>query len=219
MIQPFFCCVRVFDAMKAAGALALLSVAGCASAPPTELLTLPTLPAPASAAVHWATAPTATTSATVLVVRRVGLPEYMDVNAVRYRSADATLAEWPRTAWAERPAVAITRELAARLRHALPGWTVCEGSCPGGLTGWVLQAEWSPLDYLRASQTLNAELRYSLAPPASAGAAVVSGAPAQMAVRRWAQPVAPDTPSGHAQAIAAALDDAAGAIVARLTPR
>jgi len=48
---------------------------------------------------------------------------------------------------------------------------------------------------------------------------VVSGAQAQMAVRRWAQPVAPDTPSGHAQAIAAALDDAAGAIVARLTPR
>lgn len=180
----------------------------CASRRPTVFVTLPSsVVAPPSAATN--SVATAPTTAPVLVVRRVGLPEYLDVNAVRYRADASTLAEWPDTAWAERPAVALTRELAARLRVALPGWTVCDATCPGGQSGWVVQAEWAPLDYLRAQHTLQAELRFTVLPPGA-------GATPRSATQRLALPVSPDSASGQVQALATVVDDAAQAIAARL---
>ena len=189
-----------------AASLAAALLPGCASAPPTVFLALPTgegaasVAAPASAAVAE--------PARVLIVRRVGVPEYLDVSAVRYRTEASLLAEWPNTAWAERPAVALTRELVARLRVALPGWTVCDGTCPGGQGGWVVQAEWAPLDYLRAQHTLNAALRYTVAAPLGAVSRGVGGA------QQWSLPVSPDSPAGQASALAAVVDAAARAIAA-----
>lgn len=196
--------------LVAVGLLALLTA--CASRQPIAFVTLPSSAVPAAAAAASAAAlvpAPAVDAAHVLVVRRVGLPEYLDVNAVRYRADDSTLAEWPNTAWAERPAVALTRELAARLRVALPGWTVCDGTCPGGRSGWVVQVEWAPLDYLRARHALQAELRFTLTPP---GAGVAPRA----ATQRVSLPVSPDTATGQVQALAAVVDDAAHAIAASL---
>lgn len=182
-----------------AASLAAVLLSGCGSAPPTVFLALPT----SEAAVAVAPAVSAAaTAAPVLIVRRVAVPEYLDVSAVRYRADASTLAEWPNTAWAERPAVALTRELVTRLRVALPGWTVCDSTCPGGQSGAVLQAEWAPLDYLRAQHTLSAELRYTVAGRAG--------------TLRLNQPVSPDTAAGQASAMAAAADAAAQAIAASL---
>ncbi|WP_374595172.1 membrane integrity-associated transporter subunit PqiC [Aquabacterium sp.] len=188
--------------------LALAVLSGCASAPPTTFLALPTAdmasPAAAPASAASAVSP-------VLIVRRVGVPEYLDVSAVRYRADASTLAEWPSTAWAERPAVALTRELVARLRLALPGWTVCDGTCPSGQGGRVVQAEWAPLDYLRAQGTLSAELRYSITNPT---AGVDQSAALRTGSQRWSLPVSPDSAAGQARAIASVVDAAAQAIAA-----
>ncbi len=182
-------------------------LAACSSTPPPTFITLPASEAPLAAS------PAASAgegiAGPVLVVRRVGVPEYLDVSAVRYRAEDSTLGEWPNTAWAERPAVALTRELVARLRVALPGWTVCDGACPAGLSGWVVQADWAPLDYLRESKQLRAELRYTLS------TADASTAP-RAAVKRLSLPVSPDSASGQARALAAVVDDAARTIAAGL---
>lgn len=190
---------RLACAMALAGLLA-----ACSSAPPPRFITLPASEAPLAASPA---ASAGGIAGPVLVVRRVGVPEYLDVSAVRFRAEDSTLGEWPNTTWAERPAVALTRELVARLRVALPGWTVCDGACPGGLSGWVLQAEWGPLDYQRDSKQLRAELRYTVT------TADASTAP-RSAVKRLSLPVSPDSASGQARALAAVVDDAARTIAA-----
>lgn len=183
----------------------LLSLlAACSSAPPPQFITLPISETPLSASP---VASAASSTGPVLVVRRVGVPEYLDVSAVRFRAEDSALGEWPNTTWAERPAVALTRELVARLRAALPGWTVCDGSCPGGLSGWVLQAEWGPLDYQRDSKQLRAELRYTVT-------AADASTAARSAVKRLSLPVSPDSATGQARALAAVVNDAAHTIAA-----
>lgn len=197
----------VHVAIKATASALLLGAAllGCSSAPPPTFITLPAsevplAASPAASAAEGIAGP-------VLVVRRVGVPEYLDVSAVRYRAEDSTLGEWPNTVWAERPAVALTRELVARLRVALPGWTVCDGACPAGLSGWVVQAEWAPLDYLRDTKQLRAELRYTVS------TADASTAP-RAAIKRLSLPVSPDSATGQARALAAVVDDAARTIAA-----
>jgi uncharacterized lipoprotein YmbA len=196
-----------------AAVLSAALLSACTSTPPTVFLALPASEAVAPAASAASASSTASAAvAPVLIVRRVGVPEYLDVSAVRYRADASTLAEWPYTAWAERPAVALTRELVARLRVALPGWTVCDGSCPGGLGGRVLQAEWAPLDYLRAQHTLSAELRYTVSGAASGD----QPAAARTGALRFNQPVSPDTAAGQAGALAAVVDAAAQAIAARV---
>lgn len=197
-----------------AAALLAALLPACTSAPPTVFLALPTSDAVAVVPAAASAASEASALSQVLIVRRVGVPEYLDVNAVRYRTDASTLAEWPNTAWAERPAVALTRELVARLRVALPGWTVCDGSCPGGQVGRVLQAEWAPLDYLRAQRTLNAELRYSVSGvSAGVSTAVITAAP-RSGTLRLNQAVSPDTAAGQASALATVVDAAAQAIAA-----
>jgi uncharacterized lipoprotein YmbA len=192
--------VRLACAMALTGLLA-----ACSSAPPPQFITLPASEAPLAASP--AASAGGGITGPVLVVRRVAVPEYLDVSAVRFRAEDSTLGEWPNTTWAERPAVALTRELVARLRVALPGWTVCDGACPGGLSGWVLQAEWGPLDYQRDSKQLRAELRYTVT------TADASTTP-RSAVKRLSLPVSPDSATGQARALAAVVDDAARTIAA-----
>lgn len=185
--------------------LLAVALSGCASAPPPVFITLPSAAAPASGA----NAVPDGNPAHVLIVRRVRVPEYLDVSAVRYRAAESALGEWPNTTWAERPAVALTRELAARLRVALPGWTVCDGTCSAGLSGQVVQAEWAPLDYVRERHELQAELRYTLS------SLDTSTAPRSI-TQRVTVPVSPDTAAGQASAMAAVVDAAAQAIAANV---
>lgn len=199
--------IQVVIKVTASALLLGAALLGCSSVPPPTFITLP------ASEVPLAASPAASAgegiAGPVLVVRRVGVPEYLDVSAVRYRAEDSTLGEWPNTVWAERPAVALTRELVARLRVALPGWTICDGACPAGLSGWVVQAEWAPLDYLRDTRQLRAELRYTLS------TADASTAP-RAAVKRLSLPVSPDSATGQARALAAVVDDAARTIAAGL---
>lgn len=168
-----------------AGAVLL---AACASqAPRPTLITVPNLAAasPAPSAV----------AGPVLVVRRVGVPEYLASRRVRFRADASTLAEWPDTWWAERIEVGVSREFTAALRQALPGWTLCEGSCGDRTATYSLQVELQPLDYLRGQARLQAS-----------GQAIISTTDAPPRVLRSLalsldRPVTSDTPQAHAQAI------------------
>jgi len=147
---------RLPRALAAIPALALVAaLAGCAaSAPAPVLLSLPhagDAMAPVSAA--------AAVPAPTLVVRRVGVPEYLASRRVRYRADASTLAEWPNTFWAERIEIGVTREFVAALRQRLPGWTVCDATCDDGTPALSLQVDLAPLDYLRSAQQLEARAR------------------------------------------------------------
>lgn len=167
MAQP----ARLVAPALLAGATLL---AGCA-APPTRWLALPMLPAashdaaagaaanvepPAPAAGPATHMATRAASDRTLSVRRVVLPEYLQATGVRYRTDGALLDEWPDTLWAERLEVAASRRLADALRRELPGWTICEGVCPGAALGPAVLVEFSALDYLRPQRRLEAQVRW-----------------------------------------------------------
>jgi uncharacterized lipoprotein YmbA len=148
---------------RAAPLLAATLLAACASPSPAPvLLTLP--PAVAAATV----APAAAASAPVLAVRRVHIPEYLVARRVRYRADASTLAEWPNTYWAERIEIGVSREFVSALRQQLPGWSLCDTNCGDQIPTLALEVELVPLDYLRASQKLQARARITL----SSGAVV-----------------------------------------------
>jgi uncharacterized lipoprotein YmbA len=173
------------------GASCASLISGCASAPPTRvLLALPTGAVPANATTPARSGP-------MLAVRRVSVPEYLETRRVRYRADDTTLAEWPNTFWAERFEISVTRELVAALRRGLPGWSVCEATCPDQPPNLNLQAELAPLDFMRASQRLQLRARITL-----------SGAASTIPQTRdfaFEIPSAADTPHAHAQAVTEAL--------------
>jgi uncharacterized lipoprotein YmbA len=178
---------------------------GCASpeAPRPALLTVSAAPPAAGSA-----APSPATGRTVIVLRRVELPEYLLARRVRYRESASLLAEWPDTVWAERMEIGITRELAAALRQRLPGWTLCDGACADGLPGEVLlYVDFSALDLRRASSRLQV---------AAHAQSTHRGAAAWDWSQSFETPVRADTPQAHADAIGAALGTVADALAARL---
>lgn len=186
---------------------AVAALTACAAeAPAPTLLSLPPhLPpsvTPASAAP--ASVDAAATSR-VLLLRRVQLPEYLSSRRVRYRAEGSILVEWPNAVWAERIEVGATRELAASLRDALPGWTVCEAACPesAGPAPLMLQVAASPLDYRRGLRRTEGRLRAELSAPG--GVAVVVD-------RALDAPATADTPQAQAESLAAWLQSAALAI-------
>ncbi len=187
----------------AAGLLAALCVGflgGCASPPPARvLLALPTSAAPPNP-------PSAAASAPVLALRRVSVPEYLETRRVRYRADDTTLSEWPNTFWAERFEIAVTRELAAALRRELPGWRVCEASCPDLPPSLTLHVDLAPVDFMRATRRLQLRARASVFGTASSSAQM-----RELAVDIVATD---DTPQAHAQS----LTDALRALAQRLAP-
>ena len=167
-------------------------LAACASdTPRATLITLPSLASDAAA-------PTAV-AGPVLVVRRVAVPEYLASRRVRFRADASTLDEWPHTFWAERIEVGVSREFTAALRQALPGWTLCEGTCADRTAAYSLQVTLQPLDYQRRHGRLQAR-----------GHAIVSTTEAPPRVLRSLdlpldQPVRDDTPQAQAQAISEVL--------------
>lgn len=193
-------------ALAAAAALLLSACAG-----PVKSPLLLTLPAPAGAAAAVSAAPALPgASAPVLVLRRVGLPEYLLSHRVRYRDAASTLAEWPDTVWAERIEVGVTRALSDALRRRLPGWTVCEGACADGASGTaVLRVDLMPLDLLRPQHRLQGTARASVA-------VGTETRPRWSLTQALDVPAAADTPQGHATALAQALDELASAVAQRL---
>lgn len=186
----------------------LLLCIGCASPVPAPVLL--TLPAAAPAAAGASPPPAA---APRLVLRRVGIPEYLASRRVRYRSDDSTLAEWPGTFWAERLEIGVTRRTAAALRAALPGWTLCEETCgDGAAPALVLQIEYAELDYRRATRAIGAR-----------GRAVLTRSGDTSAERPFAieRSTASEGAAAQAGAMAQVLDDVAAALapeIERLRP-
>jgi len=196
--------------MRQALLTALIALAGCASPPPArQWLSLPLpKPLPLASPVHAATPPAATR---VLVVRRVGIPEYLQTDKVRYRQADTLLAQWPHTVWAERLELGLTDHLVMRLRLALPGWTVCERSCPAQAPSTTLNVDFAPLDHVRAEGILQAQAHWLLSG---------NGAQANFpGTTTDAVAVRPDSPEGQATALAQVLDHLASDIAATLQSR
>ena len=149
--------------LKIAPVLMAALLAACASPSPAPvLLTLP------PAAMPAAIAPAAPASAPVLAVRRVNIPEYLVARRVRYRADASTLAEWPNTYWAERIEIGVSREFVSAMRQQLPGWTLCDTNCGDRIPALSLQVDLVPMDYLRASQKLQAHARITV----SSGATV-----------------------------------------------
>lgn len=182
-----------------------LGLGACSTAPMPTLLSLPLPPAqPVPSAVA---APPASASAAsaprFLTLRRVNIPEYLQTDAVRYRNADSTLVEWTNTAWAERLEVGLTNHLALLLRQALPSWTVCDSHCPSMPTGQVLIVNIAPLDYVRSSGQLRADVGWRITGPGSAPTPVFSGS------STTSTPVSPDTPVGQAAAMSTLLNQVA----------
>jgi uncharacterized lipoprotein YmbA len=196
--------------MRQAMLAALLALAGCASpSPARQWLSLPLpKPLPLASHVHAATPPAATR---VLVVRRVGIPEYLQTDKVRYRQADTLLAPWPHTVWAEPLALGLTDHLVMRLRLALPGWTVCERSCPALATSTTLNVDFAPLDHVRAEGVLRAQAHWLLSDK-GANANTPGTTTDTVAVH-------PDSPEGQAMALAQVLDHLAGDIAAALSTK
>jgi uncharacterized lipoprotein YmbA len=188
-------------------AAALLLTACASKDPPPLLLTLPSSAlqaAPAAAAA----APDAT--ARTLVLRRVGLPEYLLSRRVRYRDSASSLADWPHTWWAERIEVGVTREMSEALRARLPGWTVCEGTCADGAPGdMVLRIDFQALDFVRGGAG-SARLQALALVSASRGDATLWRAE-QGVVRDAA-----DTPRAHASAIGEAVTTVADSVARRV---
>lgn len=59
-----------------------------------------------------------------LVVRSVALPDYLDRNAILYRSSSNQLQRYAGAEWAERPSKGITRWIATALAATQPGYLV-----------------------------------------------------------------------------------------------
>lgn len=181
-----------------------LGLGACSTAPMPTLLSLPLPPAPAAAASKVSASPASGASAPrFLTLRRVNIPEYLQTDAVRYRNADSTLAEWPNTAWAERLEVGLTNQLALLLRQALPSWTVCDSHCPSMPTGQVLIVNIAPLDYVRSAGQLRADISWRITGPGSTPTPVHVGGGSS------STPVSPDTPVGQAAAMSQLLDQVA----------
>lgn len=195
--------------------LAALSLSGCSTPPPPTLLSLPLPPATPAPEVRLAalaaSAPSAAASAPkFLTLRRVNIPEYLQTDAVRYRNADNTQTEWPGTAWAERLEVGLTNQLALLLRQALPDWTVCDANCPSLPNGQILIVNIAPLDYLRPTGQLRADVSWRVTGPGSVPTPWASGA------SHPSLTVSPDTPVGQATAISALLDGLAKDVARQL---
>jgi uncharacterized lipoprotein YmbA len=189
----------------AAAGLLAVTLAGCASkAPPSVLLTLPSAAAAPPAPVA------AGSSARVLVVRRAEIPEYLQTRHVRYRAQSSTLETWPGVLWAERLEVGVTRELAAALRDALPGWTICEASCAEAQPEISLSLHLRPLDFSRSRRALEAEARWSVSQLQPSPRVVASGR------QREAVAAAADTPQAHAQSITQVLQALARTVADRV---
>lgn len=193
--------------MRQALAIALIALAGCASPPPArQWLSLPlpkTLPLASQVAMA-----THAAAARVLVVRRVGIPEYLQTDKVRYRQADTLLGQWPHTVWAERLELGLTDHLVMRLRLALPGWTVCDRSCPAHASSTILNVDFAPLDHVRAEGVLRAQAHWLLS---DKGTHAHTPGTTTDAVA-----VHPDSPEGQATALAQVLDHLASDVAAKL---
>ena len=186
--------------LKLCPALLAGVLAACASPSPAPvLLTLP--PAVAAAAVP----PAAGASAPLLAVRRVNIPEYLVARRVRYRADASTLAEWPNTYWAERVEIGVSREFVSALRQQLPGWALCDINCGDQTPALSLQVDLVPMDYLRASQKLQARARITL----SSGAAVPKVLQTQEVPYELAG--AADSAQAHAQLVAELIRQVAAA--------
>ena len=186
--------------LKLCPALLAGVLGACASSSPAPvLLTLP----PAVAAV--AVPPAAAASAPLLAVRRVNIPEYLVARRVRYRADASTLAEWPNTYWAERVEIGISREFVSALRQQLPGWALCDTNCGDQPPALSLQVDLVPMDYLRASQKLQARARITL----SIGAAVPKVLQTQELPYELSG--AADSAQAHAQLIAELIRQVAAA--------
>lgn len=180
-----------------------LGLGACSTAPVPTLLSLPLPPSrPVTPAVVASPASTAS-APRFITLRRVNIPEYLQTDAVRYRNADSTLAEWPNTAWAERLEVGLTNHLALLLRQALPSWTVCDSHCPSMPTGQVLIVNIAPLDYVRNAGQLRADVNWRITRPGSTPTPVFSGS------STTSTPVSPDTPVGQATAMSQLLNQVA----------
>lgn len=192
-------------------ALAVAFTAGCASrAPDPMLVALPpihaaTLDAPGALMRAPSAAPSSamsTAPAPVLLVRRVGVPEYVASRRIRYWTDASTLAEWPNAYWAERLEIGITREYVAALRRALPGWTVCEGTCPDRAPALTVTARFLRLDMLRQERMLHTTVQIEVATPGGAAGSTPS---APDTFERWVTPADSDTVQGQAKAISDVL--------------
>ncbi len=182
----------------------------CASTPATiVLLALPPaapLDRPAAAPTDVAAAPAVKPG--VLLVRRLGIPEYMAARRVRYWSDTTTIAEWPDTFWAERIEVGMAREFVAALRAELPGWTLCDASCGDTLPDVTLNVSVLRLDFRRPERHLSAQAEVR------AAVAKISAQPASQTTRSmpsWRLPVANDSAQGQAQAMSMLLQRLAAA--------
>lgn len=184
---------RIVLGLGAAAALA--GLAGCAT--PRQAPTLLTLPP----AVGGAGLPPLAPGAPTLALRRIGLPEYLLARRVRYRADAATLVDWPNAFWAERIEVAASREFAAALRAALPGWSICEGDCAERTPTLALQVEWVSLDYRRPDRRVDGRGRWQLASIAASTATQ----PRTSGEQDFDETVPQDTPQGQAHAMTALL--------------
>lgn len=178
---------------------------GCANAPDPQLLSLP-LPA------HLAILPDSQADQTsMLVLRRVNVPEYLQTPRVRYRAADSVLADWPQFVWAERLESGLTDHLLIRLRMRLPGWVVCERACPTGKTAYVLAMDLSPLDQVRAAGELRAQAHWQIVWRGDSSGTVREG------MRSLALPTVADSAQGQAEALGRMLDVLAQDIAGQIT--
>jgi uncharacterized lipoprotein YmbA len=113
------------------------------------------------------------------------------------------------TVWAERLELGLTDHLVMRLRMALPGWTVCERSCPAQASSTTLNVDFAPLDHVRAEGVLRAQAHWLLTGKEANAPGTTTDT---VAVR-------PDSPEGQAMALAEVLDHLAGDIAATLQSR
>jgi uncharacterized lipoprotein YmbA len=192
-------------AALAACCIGLLFV-GCASTPDPQLLSLP-LPA------EQAGTPDAQTgqATSMLVLRRVNIPEYMQTPRVRYRADNSVLANWPHVVWAERLESSLTDHLLIRLRARLPGWTVCERACPASKAAYVLAMDLSPLDQVRAPGELRTQAHWQITWRGDSSGASHDG------MRTLALPTPSDSAQGQAEAMARMLDVLAQDIARQIT--
>lgn len=188
-------------------ALSASLLAACAPSPAPVYLTLPGLPINAAAsssfgagsAVASGSAPApvpSPTTAPVLAVRRVTIPEYMVTRRVRYRAEPSTLAEWPNTFWGERIELGVSREFVEALRQQLPGWTLCDNNCGDQIPALSLQLDLVPMDYLRSTKSLQARARITLTDGSLTPRMLLSDE------RAYELAAADDTAQGEARAIA-----------------
>jgi len=196
--------------------LAAAVLGACASAPTRVLIALPAAAAPEQSR----NVGVGSSSPSVLLVRRLIIPEYMAAPKVRYWSGPATLAEWPDTYWAERVEIGMAREFVSALRIRLPGWTVCDATCGDTPVDLTLKVELIRLDALRPEQSLIASAHAEFSGPKAAASSI----PTSPWSRSFTLPMPADTAQGQALAMSNLLGRLADASLAgipavRLLPR